>query len=71
MIRKPKKCRKCGNRDFHVLTESRYRATIDGRNRQIVTDSIVTETIMSVKCTRCGKELQADNMEFAAVTLAA
>jgi ribosomal protein L37E len=70
MTRKPKKCRKCGNRDFHILTESQYRATIDGSNRHIVPSSIVTEEIKSVKCARCGKELAAENMEFDAVTLA-
>lgn len=68
--RKPRKCRKCGNRQFSVITETSYRAEIDGRTKQIVTDSILAENIVSVKCGRCGKELEPQKLEFAAVTLA-
>lgn len=68
--RKPRKCRKCGNRQFSVVTETNYKAEIDGRTKQIVTESIVAENVISVQCDRCGKELPSEKLEFAAVTLA-
>lgn len=68
--RKPRKCQKCGNRQFAVITETSYRAEIDGKTKKIVTDSILAENVISVKCSRCHKELPQAKLEFAAVSLA-
>ena len=71
MKRKPRKCRKCGTREFLVFTESQYRAQIDGRNRHVITTNIIEERIRTVKCTRCGNELEPETLEFDIATLAA
>lgn len=67
---KPRKCRNCGNRQFAVVTECHYKAEIDGRTNEVVTDSILTEMIHAVKCTRCGKQLPDKKMQFSPVSMA-